>query len=246
MRPAGARKSRKIFSSDKLSTQPETCSQSLPGEILVVEDGSDIFPTIGAMLQCQGFQVILAPDAQTALQEIGHYDVAAVITGAAQEPERGLDLLEAVKERRAATKTLVVTHLLQPALPLRAYEIDIDDYLHWPLSGTELSNRLRGLLGQAVSSHQDCRRDPQATLACQQRQASFDVLMDECTEILIRVSQVLQTLRQRYQDEMPPALSEELQRLMTLLQTLGRHLCRAWSQAEDVQAADPGRPSQCH
>lgn len=246
MRPAGARKSRKTFSLETLSTQPEACPHSLPEEILVVEDGSGIFPTIGAMLQCQGFQVILAPDAQTALQEIGHYDVAAVITGTAQKPEHGLDLLEAVKERRAATKTLVVTHLLQPALPLRAYEIDIDDYLHWPLSGTELSNRLRGLLGQGEGLRPGCRPGPRTALACQQRQASFNVLMDECTEILVRVSQVLQTLRQRYQDEMPPALSQELQRLMTLLQTLGRHICRAWSEAEDGQAAGPGRPGHCH
>ncbi len=119
-------------------------------EILVVEDGSGLFPKIGAMLQSQGFQVILAPDADIALEEISNYDIAAVIAGASRDQFAGLQVLAAVKEKRAEVKTMVVTRLVDPGLPVQAYEMEIDDYVHWPLSGAELTGRLRGLLEPGV------------------------------------------------------------------------------------------------
>ena len=77
---------------------------------------------------------MLAPDADTALEEMSNYDFAAVIAGASREQFAGLDVLAAVKEKRSEIKTMVVTRLLNPELPVQAYEMEIDDYIHWPLA----------------------------------------------------------------------------------------------------------------
>lgn len=221
-------------------------SESLPPEILVVADGSGILPVIGAMLQSRGFQVILAPDSQTALQEMGHYDVAAVIAGASPEQENGLDFLGAVKERRADVKTLVVTQLLNPALPARAYEMDIDDYLHWPLTGAELSNRLRDLLGTAAEPPDADAGVPDTQQDCPGAQAALDVVMDGCTQALDKISQAVARLHRQHIQEMPPAMGAELQVLAGSVQSLSQRLCQAWSRSQALRAACRRRPHRFH
>jgi DNA-binding response OmpR family regulator len=218
-----------------------------PWEIMVVEDGSGIFSTLGTMLQSRGFQVILAPDVQTALEEMDHYEVAAVIAGAGQEPEQGLDLLAAVKERRAEVKTLMVTQRLQPALPLRAYTMDIDDYLHWPLSGRALSARLRSLLSREVDAGQglapaEIKRD----VEFQESLASWEALLDSCTGVMEKISQTVEHLRTRFLGEMTPQLAGELEKLALLLRTVRTRLEDAlWHQNVACRGAG-WRPCRCH
>jgi len=221
-------------------------SESLPPEILVVADDSGILPAIGAMLQCRGFQVILAPDSQTALQEMGHYDVAAVIAGASPEQENGLDFLGVVKEQHADVKTLVVTQLLNPALPARAYEMDIDDYLHWPLTGAELSNRLRDLLGTAEKPPADKVVSPDTRQDCPGAQAALDVLMDGCTQALSKISQTVKVLRRQYIQEMSPAMAQELQALAGSVQSLSQRLCQVWSRSQALPTACRQRSRRLH
>ncbi len=211
-------------------------------EILVVHNHSNMFLTIAAMLQSRGFQVILAPNAQTALEELDRSDVSAVIAGVDRDEDQGLHVLGEVKERRAAIKTLIVTELLNPVLPLQAYEMDIDDYLHWPLTGSELSNRLRRLLGQrqeepcASTSSRDCR----------QLQASLDHLLDGCTEVLLNVSRVVHTLQHKHRQDMPPELAQELESLAAVVQSLGGRLGQACLRPSTAPGHQPCRPCHCH
>ncbi len=175
-----------------------------------MNDGSGLFPKIGTMLQNQGFQVFMAPDPDTALQEMSNYDFAAVIAGASREQSAGLDVLAAVKEIRPEIKTMVVTRLLNPELPVQAYEMDIDDYIHWPLSIAELSGRIKGLLedgrGGAASDSElpDLEAQNRSTLA------AMGSLVDGFTNSLAMISQSLEDIRQEHRDGMQENLSAEL------------------------------------
>ncbi len=221
-------------------------TESWPPEILVVADGSGILPTIGAMLQCRGFQVILAPDAQTALEEIGHYDVAAVIAGASGQQEHGLDLLGAVKAQRSEVKTLVVTQRLNPVLPARAYEMDIDDYLHWPLSGAELSSRLQGLLKPARERTAEAAPRPMMMSDCRETLTALHFLMDGCTQVLWQISRTVEEMVNRHVHEMSPELGQELQKLAVLVQTMSRRLCQIQPQPAAEHGAAGPCPHRCH
>lgn len=212
---------------------------SVPPEILVIEDGSGIFPKIGSMLQKGGFQVILAPDADTALQEMLNYDIAAVITGATREQFDGLNVLAAVKEKRSEVKTMVVTKLMNPELPVQAYEMEIDDYIHWPLSGPELTGRLRGLLETSASeapagpdSH-DAYNDITLT--------AIGSLVDGFTDSLAMISQSLEEIRQEHLDDMAESLSEELSGIAAQVLKLGDNLRQGWRFGAGEPTATPRR-----
>jgi DNA-binding response OmpR family regulator len=222
------------YQSQTLSVQPE---------ILVVEDGSGLFPKIGSMLQNGGFQVILVPDADTALQEMLNYDIAAVIAGASREQYAGLNVLAAVKERRAEIKTMVVTRLVNPELPVQAYEMEIDDYIHWPLSGSELTGRLRGLLelGEGEETAGLGRLDDDAphdhTLM------AIGSLVDGFTNSLAMISQSLEEIRQDHLEGMEESLSEELSGIAAQVRKLGDNLRQGWrlGVTEPASGAKPRR-----
>jgi DNA-binding response OmpR family regulator len=197
-------------------------------EILLVHDGSNIFPKIGAILQDQGFQVVIAPDAQTALAELPNYDFAVVVAGASREQSAGLHVLAAVKELRPEIKTMVVTRLLNPELPVQAYEMDIDDYIHWPLSSSELSGRIKGLLaddrGGAVSDLGSTESEDQHNLTL----AAIGSLVDGFTNSLALISQSLEVIRQEYNHDMKEHLSDELGSIALQIDTLSENLRRCW------------------
>lgn len=201
---------------------------SVQPEILVVEDGSGLFPKIGAMLQSRGFQVILAPDADTALQEMSNYDIVAVIAGASREKFAGLQVLAAVKEKRAGVKTMVVTKLVDPGLPVQAYEMEIDDYLHWPLSGAELTGRIRGLLQSGVVENSggpgklEMDSDDAHTIA------EMASLVDLLTDSLSMISQSLEDIRQEHQEGMAADLSDDLMAMAAMVQTLSDNMHQGW------------------
>lgn len=197
-------------------------------EILVVEDGSGLFPKIGAMLQSRGFQVILAPDADTALQEIANYDIAAVIAGASREQFAGLQVLAAVKEKRAGIKTMVVTRLVDPGLPVQAYEMEIDDYLHWPLSGEELTGRIRGLLQSGVVETSGGPGNLEMDSDDAHIIAEMASIVDRLTDSLSMISQSLEDIRQEHQAGMAADLSDDLMAMAAIVQTLRDNIHQYW------------------
>ncbi len=216
-------------------------------EILVVEDGSGLFQKIGAMLQSLGFQVILAPDADTALQEMSNYDIAAVIAGASREHLAGLQVLAAVKEKRAGVKTMVVTKLVDPGLPVQAYEMEIDDYLHWPLSGAELTGRIRGLLksGGVETScgpgNLEMDYDEAHTIA------EIASLVDRLTDSLSMISQSLEDIRQEHQEGMAADLLDDLMAMAAIVQTLSDNMHQYWHwKAEKPPSGHGGQSQRFH
>ncbi len=210
-------------------------------EILLVSDGSSLFPKIGTMLENQGFQVFIAPDAETALQEMPNYDFSAVIAGASRDQSAGLDVLAAVKEIRPEIKTMVVTRLLNPELPVQAYEMDIDDYIHWPLSTAELSGRIKGLLeigrGGVPSDSElpDLESQNFSTLA------AMGSLVDGFTNSLAMISQSLEDIRQEHREGMQENLSEELSGIALQVDKLRESLRGCWNFGK---APEPGTIAQ--
>jgi DNA-binding response OmpR family regulator len=214
-------------------------------EILLVHDGSNLFPKIGTILQNQGFQVVIAPDAQTALEELINYDFAAVIAGASREQSAGLQVLAAVKEIRPEIKTMVVTRLLNPELPVEAYEMDIDDYIHWPLSSSELSGRIKSLLpdgrGGAVSDSGVTDYEPNNF-----NLAAMGSLVAGFTNSLALISQSLEDIRQEHREGMAENLSADLGDIALQIDQLGENLRRCWNFGKIPDSAASAPNSRFH
>ena len=170
----------------------------------------------------------LAPDADTALEKVLNNNFAAVIAGASREQSEGLDVLAAVKEKKAEMKTMVVTSLVKPELPVKAYEIEIDDYIHWPLSSAELSGRLKNLLepgGEGGTNEWD-HPDPEA----QNKFAltAMGSLVEGFTSSLAMISQSLEDMRQEHLENMAERLSEELFSIASQIQNLSDKMRQCW------------------
>ncbi len=115
-------------------------------EVLLVEDGTGVFEEIGGILQEQGFQVLLAPDASTALEEMGNYPVDVVMVGATRRDFSGLQVLDQAKCLNPEVVTVVLTRGYGGDLPVEAYESEVDCYLGWPVLPGDLGRRLMNLL----------------------------------------------------------------------------------------------------
>lgn len=115
-------------------------------EVLLVEDGTGVFEEIGYILQEQGFLVLLAPDAQTALQEVGNYQVDVVMVSATRQNPAGLRVLDRAKRLAPEVVTVVLTRGYGRDLPVEAYEAEVDCYLGWPVLPGDLGRRLMNLL----------------------------------------------------------------------------------------------------
>jgi response regulator RpfG family c-di-GMP phosphodiesterase len=119
-------------------------------EVLLVEDGTGVFEEIGGILQEQGFQVLLAPNAITALEEMGNYPLDLIMVGANREDFSGLQVLDQAKCQNPEVVTVVLTRGYGVDLPVEAYESDIDCYLGWPVLPGDLGRRLMNLLATDI------------------------------------------------------------------------------------------------
>jgi len=103
-------------------------SYNLP-EVLLVEDGTGVFQEIGSILEEQGFLVLWAPDAPTALEEMANYQVDAVMVNATRTDSTGLQVLAQAKRLNHEVVTVVLSSGGGVDLPVAAFESEIDCYL---------------------------------------------------------------------------------------------------------------------
>ena len=134
------------FGNPVISTLEDITNYWNRPEVLLVEDGTGVFEEIGGILQEQGFQVLLAPDASTALEEMGNYPVDVVMVGATRRDFSGLQVLDQAKGQNPEVVTVVLTRGYGGDLPVEAYESEIDCYLGWPVLPGDLGRRLMNLL----------------------------------------------------------------------------------------------------
>jgi DNA-binding response OmpR family regulator len=219
---------------------------ALQPEILLVHEGSSLFVKIGAMLQNQGFQVIIAPDAQTALEELPRHDFAAVMVGASREQSDGLEVLAAVKEIQPEIKTMVVTRLLNPELPVQAYEMDIDDYIHWPLSSSELSGRIKSLLANGRAGEVSDPGIPDYEDQSNLTLAAMGSLVDGFTNSLGLISQSLEDIRQAHREGMTENLSVELTDIALQIDNLSESLRCCWQCGKAQEPTSASRAPRFH
>ena len=143
-----------------LSPYQEASTSWNQPEILLVEDGTGVFEEIGSILQAQGFLVLLAPDAPTALQEVANYQVDIVMISATRQDTSGLQVVDRAKRLHPKVVTVVLTRGYGSDLPVEAYESEVDCYLGWPLLPGDLGRRLMSLLADDLLDVNPLQKSP--------------------------------------------------------------------------------------
>ena len=123
--------------------------------ILLAEDDVLLGDGLRAGLRQQGFLVDWVRDGMAAEREIASGDYLAAVLDLGLPHKDGLDVLQALRQRKVTTPVLVLT--ARDAVPDRIKGLDLgaDDYVLKPVDLFELGARLRSLVRRAHGQTQD-------------------------------------------------------------------------------------------
>lgn len=112
-------------------------------KVLVVDDKQMMRDSVGATLQRAGFQVIAAPDGNTALKLVVRHRPAAVITDLKMPEMDGLELLERLRQAEDQLPVVLMTAYGSVDSAVRAMKFGAFDFIQKPFEGDELVMTLR-------------------------------------------------------------------------------------------------------
>jgi len=117
--------------------------------ILLAEDDPLLGDGLRAGLRQQGFQVDWVRDGVAAERELAAGDYQATVLDLGLPLKDGLEVLQALRERKNTTPVLVLT--ARDAVPdrIRGLDLGADDYVVKPVDLHELGARLRSLVRRA-------------------------------------------------------------------------------------------------
>lgn len=123
--------------------------------ILLAEDDALLGDGLRAGLRQQGFLVDWVRDGMAAEREITSGDYQAAVLDLGLPHKDGLEVLQALRQRKITTPVLVLT--ARDAVPDRIKGLDLgaDDYVIKPVDLFELGARLRSLVRRAHGQTQD-------------------------------------------------------------------------------------------
>jgi two-component system OmpR family response regulator/two-component system response regulator QseB len=138
--------------------------------ILLAEDDAMLGDGLRAGLRQLGFQVDWVRDGVAAERELSTGDFAAAVLDLGLPLKDGLEVLQALRQRKITTPVLVLT--ARDAIPdrIRGLDLGADDYVVKPVDLHELGARLRSLVRRSHGQMQDALRCGDLTLEPSARQ----------------------------------------------------------------------------
>jgi len=117
-----------------------------PVRVLVVDDEPAIRRFLRTSLDSQGFDVIEAPDAQSALKEMGRNSIDVLVLDLGLPDMDGLDVIKTLREQGSSVPIIVLSSRSDEAGKVKALDLGADDYVTKPFGMDELIARLRTAL----------------------------------------------------------------------------------------------------
>jgi two-component system, OmpR family, KDP operon response regulator KdpE len=123
-----------------------------PLKVLVIDDEPPIRKLLRMGLATQGYQVIDAPNAKAALEEMAQKP-DFVILDLGLPDMQGLDLLRALREQNDAVPIVVLSSRADESAKVQALDFGADDYITKPFGINELLARIRAAVRHQLQSH---------------------------------------------------------------------------------------------
>ncbi|HEB74052.1 MAG TPA: sigma-54-dependent Fis family transcriptional regulator, partial [Candidatus Desulfofervidus auxilii] len=133
--------------------------------ILVVDDEKNFLIILKAVLEEEGYQVLTAQDAFTALEILSHTDVDTVLTDMKMPQMDGILLLERIKQINPELPVIIMTAYGTVEKAVEAMKKGAFDYVLKPFSNEELKLNVR----KAIDMHHLLRENRRLNQALHQR-----------------------------------------------------------------------------
>lgn len=159
--------------------------------ILLAEDDSILGDGLRAGLRQLGFRVDWVRDGLAAERELLTGEYAAAVLDLGLPHKDGLDVLQAVRDKKITTPVLILT--ARDAVPerIRGLDLGADDYVVKPIDLDELGARVRALVRRAHGQVQDILQFGTLRLDRGARQVSYS---DEAVNLSTREFDLLYVL----------------------------------------------------
>jgi two-component system OmpR family response regulator/two-component system response regulator QseB len=159
--------------------------------ILLAEDDSILGDGLRAGLRQLGFRVDWVRDGLAAERELMTGEYAAAVLDLGLPHKDGLDVVQAVRDKKITTPVLILT--ARDAVPerIRGLDLGADDYVVKPVDLNELGARVRALVRRAHGQVQDILQCGSLKLDRGARQASYN---DEAVTLSTREFDLLYVL----------------------------------------------------
>ena len=114
--------------------------------VLLVDDEPDLVELLQYTLEQAGYRALLAADATTALEILGHTPVDLTLTDIKMPEMNGLELLGEIRRRDAYAEVMLITARSSVPEAVNALQYGAADYLEKPIDVRRLRHTLRILL----------------------------------------------------------------------------------------------------
>jgi two-component system, OmpR family, KDP operon response regulator KdpE len=123
-----------------------------PLRVLIVDDEPPIRKLLRMGLTAQGYQVLEAPNAKTALELVAQ-NPDLVILDLGLPDVQGFDLLRTIRARNEQVPIVVLSSRGDEAAKVTALDLGADDYVTKPFGTDELLARMRAALRHQLQVH---------------------------------------------------------------------------------------------
>jgi two-component system alkaline phosphatase synthesis response regulator PhoP len=131
-------------------------SASAGRRLLLVEDEPGLVLTLTDRLTSEGYEVVTAPDGETALELAGQQNFSLILLDVMLPGKNGFDVCRDLRQQGNATPVLMLTARSQVVDKVVGLKLGADDYLTKPFEMMELLARVEALLRRAPAAD---RRD---------------------------------------------------------------------------------------
>lgn len=137
--------------------------------ILIVDDEPDSFDVIEALLENQGYQLYYAADGQEAIASLSLFQPDVILLDVMMPKIDGIEVCQRIRAipKWASVPIIMVTSLTRKSDLARCLEAGADDFISKPVSGIELTARVRSM----VRIHQQY-----------QQLAAFNITLEETVQ----------------------------------------------------------------
>lgn len=159
--------------------------------ILLAEDDANLGDGLRTGLRQLGFQVDWVRDGLAAERELMTGEYVAAVLDLGLPHKDGLDVLQAIRDKKIATPVLILT--ARDAVPerIRGLDLGADDYVVKPIDLNELGARVRALVRRAHGQVQDILQCGKLVLDRGARQTTYN---DEAVTLSTREFDLLYVL----------------------------------------------------
>jgi DNA-binding response OmpR family regulator len=165
-------------------------------EVLIVAEDFEFSQAIGAILQEQGYQIYLAPDVKTAVEELDNYNFDLLVIQLSRDSLEGLKAVCKAKQAGNLAKVMVISGPKDKVFPVEAFQMEVEDYLIFPFSKAELGRKVAALLGPGLLGHSEFQAKSAAEKINAQVLESLRLLMGEIRSSLVKATASLKNTRE--------------------------------------------------